>query len=156
MRIRLGVWHIPSPNGLEPTVQLFVDAIFQCKFPYIDKNIRFLADTGACHTTILDHDAKRLGVNYNDLELRLENAWARGVGGPVPTYGMKEVVLKFLSQDRRSVIHERKLDEINVLRHPKEIYAQIREMPSLLGMDFLRSYRLFVSPTTDEAYIEGD
>lgn len=156
MRIRLRVFHHPSTDGLEPTVQLFIDAILQCKFHYIDKNVRFLVDTGACHTTILDHDAKKLGINYNDLELRPENAWARGVGGPVPTFGMKDIVLKFLSEDLRSVVHERKLLEINVLRHPKEIYKQIREVPSLLGMDFLRAYCLFVSPSADEAYVEVD
>lgn len=154
LRIRLHVSHLKSEHGLEDTEQIIVQAIVQCKSPLVDKHITFLVDTGACHTTILDRDAKRLKIDYEALSPLPQKAWTRGVGGLVETFQMSNVHLKFLSEDRKSVLLDAKLPSVNVLKHPKERYNDVREFPSLLGMDFIRDYRLIVSASGDEAYLE--
>lgn len=154
MRINLFIREIPPRPGHGASVQLFVQALVICKFPLVERAITFLVDTGASYTTILDKDAKRLNINYRDLEPQAEDDWARGIGGPVETYIMREVQLKFLSEDRRRVLWERTLPQVHVLTHPKERYEQIREMPSLLGMDFLRDFCVVVDAPNGIAYLE--
>ena len=60
----------------------------------------------------------------------------------------------FLSSDHKEVVLERELPEVNVIKHDRDLYPEIREVPSLLGMDFLSDYTLVVSADKPEAYIE--
>jgi len=154
LRINLFIREIPQRPNHGLSAQLYVQALVICKFPLVEKAINFLVDTGASYTTILDKDAKRLGIDYRDLEPKTKEDWARGVGGAVETYIMRDVQLKFLSDDRREVLFERTLPQVHVLKHPKEMYEQVREMPSLLGMDFLRDFYMVVDVANGVAYLE--
>ena len=54
-------------------------------------------DTGATKTTILDSDARRLGIPYSKLS-RLKQPLL-GLGGLVETYVAKDVILYFKSDN---------------------------------------------------------
>ncbi len=53
----------------------------------IEKELTLLVDTGATKTTILDGDARRLGISYDKLTLLREPLI--GIGGTVETFVLK-------------------------------------------------------------------
>lgn len=63
----------------------------------VEHNLELLMDTGATKTTILDSDARRLGIPYSKLS-RLKQPLL-GLGGLVETYVAKDVILYFKSDN---------------------------------------------------------
>jgi hypothetical protein len=112
--------------------------------PKISATIRFYVDTGASSTTISDRDAKRIGIDYK----RLKKApWSvTGVGGQVDAYLLKGCLIMF--QHDQSILAER-LDYVTVLRHNPRNKLEEKialEVPSLMGLDILRKYRVHFVP----------
>ena len=126
----------------------FVNAIIICPEMNIDDPIRFCIDTGSSATTICYSDVSRLHIDYAKLTKSRLNAL--GIGGTVQVYLMGQSSLKFTTDDNR--IHTHELERIRVLKHtsdrkwydPKRVLELIhlRWIPSLLGMDVLRHYRI--------------
>jgi hypothetical protein len=106
------------------------------------RHVRFLIDTGASRTTILDADAVRLGIRYDQLQKFA--AGTTGIGGVVDTYVIPDVKLLFIADGN---IHEEQLPQLFVLRHaPKSVEEaeRINKIPSLLGRDVFSKYRLIL------------
>jgi len=154
VRFRLLV-HELTPAGCLPSYQFFLPVLLACKYPMIEKQVTFLVDTGATYTSLQDKDVKRLKIQYRDLERRAEKDWAKGIAGErIETYIMEDVRLLLLSEDKKSVGWEAELPHIGVLRHPTENWEDVKEIPSLLGMDVLSQLRLVIDKTVPEAYVE--
>lgn len=122
----------------------------------IAEPVKFLIDTGASTTHILDSDAKRLRIDYSKLQ-KLEHGTA-GIGGIVDTYGIPEMSLFLRTSDRG--LHEEILD-LFVLKHDikavkEEGIARIKLLPSLLGRDFLNRYKLILDRANERVTITDE
>lgn len=124
----------------------FIDGHIISSSQGIDETIRFLIDTGASHTTILDKDAIRLNINYHHLTPHKYNV--SGVGGIVETFIIKDTILYLKSTDSPLAKSSIKLTlPILVLRHPlhqmkEEEKIRILRLPSLLGRDVINREKL--------------
>ncbi|MCK5562505.1 MAG: retroviral-like aspartic protease family protein [Thermoplasmata archaeon] len=118
-----------------------------CRRPHFWDYITFLVDTGASKTCISQMDAEILGISYRSLkEVEPENR-PIGVGGPVPAYYLRNIILRCKADNK---LFSTTLREIYVLKDtPKETM-------SLLGTDFMddNDFSLFFSPKKDKAYFE--
>lgn len=104
----------------------------------INASIRFYVDTGASHTAIADRDAERIGINYG--RLRIAPYKVSGVGGIVDGYLLHECMLVFQFSQ---CAHIEYLNNILVLKHnpqTEEEKRKVQSIPSLLGVDVLKSY----------------
>ena len=116
----------------------------------LEEEIDFLIDTGAIRTAILDRDAKRLGIDFNNLPKQKYKM--TGIGGPVETYSIKDAMLAFSAdKDKR---HAETL-EVLVLRHA-EVNEKIERLPSLLGRDIIGKYHLIYSKPTRKIYLTDE
>lgn len=108
----------------------------------IDETVRFLIDTGASHTVLLDKDAIRLGLNYNRLRRYYQDF--SGIGGTVDTFIIPDVTLILKSGDQKIC----KLTvPIFALRHPlpkisHQERIRILRLPSLLGRDIINKFKM--------------
>lgn len=102
--------------------------------------VDFLVDTGAPMTMILDLDARKLGVDYDELNPAKPVSGISGDDVESRHLGFCELVF---GTDRTFIVE--KLDDVLVLRHkyttPFE-EAKAMELPSLLGMDILKNYKI--------------
>jgi len=104
----------------------------------ISSLIIFELDTGASSTTILDSDARRLGLDYSALS-RIEPAY--GIGGNCDAYAIEDAILRFtsiygewsLERHTRVTVLNHKVEEIEDADTRRAILA----CPSLLGRDIL-------------------
>lgn len=121
----------------------FVEATLLCPALGLKKSLRFLIDTGASRTNLLDTDAEALGLDYAKLK-KLKDG-AVGIGGTVDTYILPDVRLVFESSQG---LQEERLEQAFVLRHvfrgkkTREQKERIRALPSLLGRDIINRFRL--------------
>lgn len=132
----------------------YVEVVLVCEGLEIEGPVKFLIDTGASTTHILDSDAKRLKVDYPELK-KLEHG-TTGIGGVVDAYVMPNVKLVFRTPEG---IHEEEFKEVFVLRHSprgREEAARIKMFPSLLGRDFLNGYKVFFDRTEEKAVITDE
>lgn len=120
----------------------FIDGHLISPIFNLDESVRFLIDTGASHTVILDKDAIRLGVDCNCLPRYYQDF--SGIGGTVETFIIKDVSLILRSKDR---LVSRLSVPIFVLRHPlpklnRQERIRILRLPSILGRDVINRYKL--------------
>lgn len=120
----------------------FIDGHLISPVLNLDESVRFLVDTGASHTVILDKDAIRLGINYNRLHRYYQDF--SGIGGTVETFVVKNVSLILKSKDR--VVSKLSIP-IFVLRHPlhklnRQERIRILRLPSILGRDVINKFKL--------------
>lgn len=121
----------------------YIDAFLSHPGLGIEQAIKFLVDTGASKTHILDNDAARLKIDYSQLTQQEEGTV--GIGGVVETYVMPQVTLFFRTHNGK--LHEESLKNIFVLNHhleemEKEERERIKLLPSILGRDVLNQFKL--------------
>lgn len=102
----------------------------------IQGNISFLLDTGADSSMIMPGDAKKLGINYNDLQGDTECV---GVGGPVHYY-VERALVAF--SDPGEALHIYELPELGVMHDD----PQMENVHSLLGRDIIDRWRITYDP----------
>lgn len=114
-----------------------------------------LVDTGATKTTMLDSDARRLGIPYAKLSPLKQPLL--GIGGTVETFVAKDVSIYFKAAD--SSEHKEDLEELLVVKHSR-LGENIMRIPSVLGRDVLNKYHVIYDKCnqlvsiTDELPIE--
>lgn len=115
--------------------------------------IKFLLDTGASATAILDRDRELLGMRIAELE----EAPARigGIGGLVDTYIVRDAKIIFKALD---IEHVEILDVL-VLKHDVsrlsgEEIKRMLTIPSLLGRDVMRKFKLVYSEAKEYVALE--
>src|SRR5919198_73768 len=109
----------------------------------IQSPIRFYVDTGASQTLICDSDAKRIGIDYN--KLTRSPTPVCGIGGDVCAYDLDNCMLVFKFNRGGGGLQIEYLDSVLILRHEfdsEKDRAKIMVLPSLLGLDILKRYRL--------------
>lgn len=115
---------------------VFVDGtIYHPSFNNEFHNFHFLIDTGSSKTTILQGDARKLGINFSILPKRRKEI--RGIVGGTTPYFLKKVVIGFLSVDLTQQILL-PLNELNVLKSEEE--EEERYTYSLLGIDMIKRF----------------
>jgi hypothetical protein len=103
---------------------------------------------------MLDKDRELLGI---DLE-RIERAPVKigGIGGLVDTYLASNTKLSFRAQDGEYV----EMVDVLILKHdligvPEDVARRILAMPSLLGRDVMRKFKLTYSEREERVTLEG-
>ena len=131
-----------------PLSAAYIDAVLSFR-GYYDR-ITFLIDTGATRTSILDSDAKRIGIELSDLEKSKKGV--AGIGGIAQAFVAKKPTLIFTSDGKEVEIE---LDEIYILKHKKfDDWTKI--LPSLLGRDVLNRYHFVYDYNQKEAYLTDE
>jgi len=103
--------------------------------PLLGEDVFFIAlliDTGATHTTILQGNALKLGINFSTL--RLSHEPVLGVSGHQPVYELDDVTLAFQINSSPSDLVYTKLEKIHVVKPNKKTIPSTR---SVMGMDIL-------------------
>ena len=103
-----------------------------CATPPFSQSLRMIVDTGASRTSISTKDARTIGLDYSTLTQDDDSV---GIGGHIETYLLKGISLIF--EDTRSSYHVERLPTIIAMRGADDA------VPSLLGVDVLRKYRVF-------------
>ncbi|MBU0567310.1 retroviral-like aspartic protease family protein [bacterium] len=131
----------------------FIDAIVISKEVGFYHKIRFLIDTGASMTILLDKDVRDTGLDVR--KLKRAKRQVSGVGGGIDTYLMEEAKIVFKT---RKGFYEEKLTVFigvhNLSNIDEEGRRKILVMPSLLGREILDKFDLHCLPQKGEVYIE--
>jgi len=110
------------------------------RFGHAEGPVRFLADTGASRSTIMDHDARMLGVRSEDLEPA--PGCLVGIGGSIRCFVSRNVEIVLESDGGRFLLQQ----DLAIAQHdfaqlsPEEA-ARILRIPSVLGRDYLNRFR---------------
>jgi len=103
--------------------------------------VRFLADTGASRTTLLDRDVKLLGIEAKYLEPT--SLPIVGIGGSVRSFLIKDVEF-IMGTEKYEFVHKQDLwiaqHDLNTL--PPDEVSRIMRIPSVLGRDIMNRFRL--------------
>lgn len=115
-----------------------------------DAQVTFLVDTGASRCFLSSTDAARLGMTPGSLS---GEAVVFGLGGSEACY-VEQGYIAFRDEDER-LIHYYAVDLL-ISRRPASLAgpAPIGSVPSLIGMDILRDWRLRISQSEDVAEFE--
>ena len=112
-----------------------------------------LADTGAARTTILDFDAKLLGVPYGDLPAAPRPM--AGIGGVVRSFVARDVEVRIGFPGPVLVLRQ----DLYVTRHdiqglaPAEM-LRIMILPSIMGRDIIDRFRFVYEHATGTVLLE--
>ncbi len=120
----------------------------------ISRLVDFHIDTGASASIILDKDLRYLRLDVGRLK-RAERD-VGGIGGLINTYVVEDAALVFRTTDG-SVLEERLgllVGSHDLVKLDAESRRLIMVMPSLLGRDVLRRFRLVYDERLDEFYLE--
>ncbi len=103
----------------------------------------FLADTGASRTTLLDRDARLLGVTAAALEPSLLPIV--GIGGSVRSFLVRNVEMTLVSDEGDFALQQ----DLWVVQHdlaqlPPDEAARILRLPSVLGRDLINQFQFSV------------
>jgi len=106
---------------------------------YFQGLVWLLADTGASRTTILDRDAKLLGIPAEALEPA--SLPIVGIGGSVRSFLIRDVETALASEGEDVVIRQ----DLWVVQHdldqlPPEEVSRILRLPSVMGRDLLNRF----------------
>jgi len=117
---------------------------------FIDLHI----DTGASSTIILDKDVKYLKLNVKNLKKAERNIG--GIGGLINTYTIDDAVIVFKTEEGK--LHKEKLTllvGVHMLDEVKEDEIKLlMRLPSLLGRDIIRKFRLLYDEKSNEVYMK--
>lgn len=111
----------------------------------IGGTISFLVDTGADYTLLMPKDTERLGLDYSLLD---QETPVHGVGGPAMCYVERAVVM--IDDDNEGLIAYP--IHIRIMRPGPSPY--VAHMPSLLGRDILRFWRMDYWPINQSLTFE--
>jgi hypothetical protein len=108
--------------------------------PLFQGMVQLLADTGASRTTILDRDARILGISAEALEPAILPIV--GIGGSVRSFMIRDIEITFASDEGDVVLRQ----DIWVVQHdlrqlPPEEVSRILRLPSVLGRDLINRFR---------------
>jgi Aspartyl protease len=104
--------------------------------------IEFVVDTGCSKTTINDKDAKRLGINYKQLDPTKDDYHGMG-GTDVVFFSIPKCRLSFTDEEGKQYPED--LDTVLVSKHKSKSNRQKEIMatfPSLVGLDVLKNYKI--------------
>ncbi len=131
-----------------PLSAAYIDAVLSFR-GYYDR-ITFLIDTGATRTSILDSDAKRIGIELSDLEKSKKGV--AGIGGIAQAFVANKPTLIFTSDGKEVEIE---LDAVYILKHKKfDDWTKI--LPSLLARDVLNRYHFVYDYNQKEVYLTDE
>ena len=129
----------------------FVASLFSStSLNILEEEVDLLVDTGAVRTTIMDRDAKRLGIDYK--KLRKYEHKMTGIGGSVDTYVVDDSTLTFFTDKKER--HKESI-EIMVLKHAK-LDEKVERLPSILGRDIIGKYHLIYSKLARKVYLTDE
>ena len=141
-------------RGYEPPAP-FIKVLLISKKLHIRKFLDLHIDTGASSTIILDKDAKYLGLDIKSLKRAKKNIG--GIGGLIDTYLIEDAILIFKTEE--GIPHEEKLTllvgihKLDKLTEEERIL--ITRLPSLLGRNILRKFRLIYDERLNEVFMES-
>jgi len=132
----------------------FVKAVVVSEGLNMSRIVDFLIDTGASASIIFDKDLRYLKLDVGRLKKAERDVG--GVGGLVKTYVIEDAALVFRTLEG-AVVEE----ELNLLVGSHDLRSLDTEsrrlimvIPSLLGRDVLRRFRLVYDERSDEVYLE--
>ncbi|MFQ5710868.1 MAG: hypothetical protein ACE5GD_03715 [Candidatus Geothermarchaeales archaeon] len=132
----------------------FVKAILNSKSLNLSKLIDLHIDTGASTSIILDKDVRYLKLDVAKLKKAERNIG--GIGGVINTYAIEDANLMFRTED--GSLHREGLRMLVGKHDLTKLDAESRRlillMPSLLGRDILRRYKLVYDERSKEVYLE--
>lgn len=100
--------------------------------------INFLLDTGADVTTISPVDASENNIDFSRLEKTKNPSF--GVGGEQKgEYEIKNVIIKFPLEN--GIFHYIQIEKISIIKPDKDRNSHIGIIPSLMGIDILKSLK---------------
>ena len=133
----------------------FIDAIVISSQARLYHKIRFLIDSGASMTILLDKDVKDSGVDLSKLK-RMKKG-VSGVGGTIETYSIEDARIVF---EVEKGFYERDLSLFvgvhDLSRIDEETRKRILVMPSLLGREILNEFDLHYLPRSEKVYLERE
>ncbi|MCD6220238.1 aspartyl protease family protein [Candidatus Calescamantes bacterium] len=133
----------------------FVDAIIISPLAKLYHKIRFLIDSGASMTIILDKDVKDCGIDMSKLK-RMEKK-VSGIGGSIETYLIEDGKIVF---ETEKGFYEQKLSLFvgihDMSRIDEETRKKVLLIPSLLGRDILNEFDFHVLPQKEKVYLERE
>ena len=141
-------------RGYEPPAP-FIKVLLISKKLHIRKFLDLHIDTGASSTIILDKDAKYLGLDIKSLKRAKKNIG--GIGGLIDTYLIEDAILIFKTEE--GIPYEEKLTllvgihKLDKLTEEERIL--ITRLPSLLGRNVLRKFRLICDERLNEVFMES-
>jgi hypothetical protein len=108
--------------------------IFSPTLGEVPFSMYFLVDTGASHTTILQGNALKLGINFS--KLKLAKKPVLGISGKQKVYELDDVTLAFQTTSKPpSDLVFTKLDSMNVIKPTKKT---VPSTMSIMGTDILQ------------------
>ena len=141
-------------RGYEPPAP-FIKGLLISKNLHIRRFLDLHIDTGASSTIILDKDARYLGLDIESLK-RAEKSIG-GIGGLIDTYFIEDAKIVF--QTEEGITHEEMLTllvgihELDKLTEDERVL--IARLPSLLGRNTLRKFRLIYDERLNEVFLES-
>ncbi len=129
---------LPSPS---------VTAVVEIPNLGVSASVEFLVDTGATQTVLHPGDVLKLGIDITTYAASAHPCISSGVGGEA-SYGVEDAILRFknINAPLRALIGP--LD-------PSQFeFALKKQIPSLLGRDFLNRGRLIVDYENNQVSIE--
>lgn len=119
--------------------QIYVPAFLSHEEIEGEATILFLVDTGATRTMITGGDAERFGLDFENL--RKSETQVMGIGGSVTdAYTLSNVKISFRMSGKK--LHEETLEEVIVIKPTRDMPSGARYLPSLLGLDILKKFRI--------------
>lgn len=128
----------------EQTGRPQIDSHIEIYELHIGGPISFLIDTGADRTVLMPSDALRMGLDYSLLAQEHQSTSAmRGIGGAARFFSRKAVIIIDNSDDIF-------IDQINIEILQPENLQDTEGIPSLLGRDVLKNWRMDYWPTNQK------
>ena len=131
----------------------FIDAIVISSQARLYHKIRFLIDSGASMTILLDKDVKDSEVDLS--KLKMMEKGVSGIGGTIRTHMIEDARIVFEVEEG---FYERDLSLFvgihNLSKMDKETQKSILVMPSLLGREVLNEFDLHYLPRIEKVYLE--
>jgi hypothetical protein len=110
-----------------------------------------LIDTGSPYTVLSPRDALRI-----NLPLRKAGPTVQLAGTIFYRNKIGNATFYFISQDQELLKFNHVLEVLTPTKHINEIWEEIRDIPSIIGNNFLRTHRLalYFNPAEGISYLE--